>query len=330
MIIRFSSIGDIVLTTPVVRVVKSQFKECEVHYLTKRSFHALLESNPYIDKVYSFQKKLQEVLSQLRKEEYDFVIDLHNNLRSKLVKRFLHTKADAFPKLNIQKWLIVNLGINLLPEKHIVDRYLEAASELEVRNDHKGLDFFIPVEDVVSPSDLLGDAETDYVAMVIGGAHETKQMPVELLEKLIAQIDLPIILLGGADVAAMGADLEMKFEGKVFNAAGRYTINQSASLLNQSVKVVSGDTGLMHIAAALKKDVVVLWGNTIPEFGMYPYDPEGEMQIYNAEVKNLRCRPCSKIGYKTCPKKHFKCMKNQDLTTIAAQINLSKPLQKDC
>ena len=144
LVIRFSSIGDIVLTTPVVRCLKKQVVTAEVHYLTKKSFAKIFEANPYIDKVHYLENDLNAVIASLQQEDFDYVIDLHNNLRTKKVKQALKKQAFSFTKLNIQKWLLTALKINKMPAIHIVDRYLQTLESFGVKNDGAGLDYFIP------------------------------------------------------------------------------------------------------------------------------------------------------------------------------------------
>lgn len=308
LIIRFSSIGDIVLTTPVVRCLKQQIPEAEIHFLTKNSYKPVLEANPYIDRLWTIREKIGEVLQDLKNENFELVIDLHKNFRSKGVKFGLKTKNAAFNKVNLQKWLIVNFKINKLPDVHIVDRYFGAVKNLGVKNDLKGLDYFIPEQDEIDISGLPEQFQNDYIGWAIGGQHETKIYPEELIIETIRNVNRNFILLGGRDDFEKGARIEKVCGTKVMNACGKYSINQSASLVKQASGILTNDTGLMHIAAAFQKKIISFWGNTIPEFGMYPYLPGNEKNSMLLEVKNLSCRPCSKIGYKQCPKKHFNCM----------------------
>ena len=314
LVIRFSSIGDIVLTTPIVRCLKKQIPNAEIHFLTKLGFVSLVESNPYISKIYSIKDKVVEVSEALKKENYDFVIDLHHNLRSAQVKRATGSKAFSFNKLNIEKWLLVNLKINKLPNIHIVERYFETVKTLGVVNDNAGLDFFIPEKDLVDIPVAFKLNANGYHALVVGGSYYTKQIPINKLQDICRLSDKPIVVLGGKEDVAMGLQLEKEFTGKVFSACGKFNINQSASIVQQADKVITSDTGLMHIAAAFKKDVFSLWGNTIPKFGMYPYLPGKNSKIL--EIKNLSCRPCSKLGYSKCPKGHFKCMQEINVKEI--------------
>jgi len=314
LVIRFSSIGDIVLTTPVVRCLKKQVPNAEIHFLTKAGFVSLVENNPYVSKIYSIKDTVTEIRNELEKENYDFIIDLHHNLRSARAKRALRTKAFSFNKLNIEKWLLVNFKINKLPDVHIVDRYFETAKALGVVNDNAGLDFFIPEKDLVDVPSVFKLNTNAYHALVVGGSYYTKQIPVNKLQEICRLSDKPLIVLGGKEDAPIGLQLEKEFAGKVFSACGKFNIKQSASIVQQADKVITSDTGLMHIAAAFKKDVFSVWGNTVPEFGMYPYLPGKNSKIL--EVKNLSCRPCSKLGYSKCPKGHFKCMNEIDVKEI--------------
>ncbi len=322
LIIRFSSIGDIVLTTPVIRCLKNQIDDVVLHYCTKEAFKGIVSNNPGIDKVHVLGKSLSDLVNELKKEKFDLVIDLHNNLRTHILTWRLGVKTRRFNKINFQKWLLVKLKINRMPNNHIVDRYLETLSELQIKNDQKGLDYFIPHRDEVEMTWLPKTHRKEYVAVVVGAQHATKRLPIKRLIELCDKINKPIVIVGGPDDAKVGEEIESFFKkndasaeyeeklqelGKksvVFNACGKFNLNQSASIVKQAKIVFSHDTGLMHIAAAFKKEIFSIWGNTVPSFGMYPY----ETKFTVLENPNLECRPCSKIGFDKCPKGHFKCM----------------------
>ena len=324
LIIRFSSIGDIVLTTPVPRVLKTQLEDAVIHYVTKIQYKDILDSNPYIDKVFYLQKDLNELVAQLREEKYDYVIDLHNNLRTRIVKWKLGVKSFSYRKLNIEKWMLVNFKIDKLPTLHIVDRYLETVASLGVKNDTLGLDYFIPEKDEVPMEWLPETHRESYVAYALGAQHGTKKLPVNRMIELCDKINKPIILLGGKEDFDTAETVRKFFErsmeengyesglhelGKkttIYNACGLYNLNQSASLVKHARYVFAHDTGLMHIAAAFKKEIFSIWGSTIPSFGMYPY----RTKFTVLENTKISCRPCSKIGFEKCPKGHFKCMNN--------------------
>jgi ADP-heptose:LPS heptosyltransferase len=328
LIIRFSSIGDIVLTTPVIRCLKKQLPEVEVHYLTKAAFRAVLEANPYIDKLHFLQDDLPAVINQLQQENFDYVIDLHHNLRTMRVKKALGKKAWSFNKLNIQKWIYTSLKLNVLPDVHIVDRYMETVKELGVQNDGRGLDYFIPEKDKVKESDIPAGHLAGYIGVVIGAAHNTKKLPVHKLKELCAAIEHPVILLGGKEDRATGDEIASVDKHKIYNACGKFNINESADLVRRAKLIISHDTGLMHIASAFKKQVISIWGNTVPAFGMYPYygklspqQPKDKLPYDIMEVRPLYCRPCSKIGYNKCPLGHFKCMEKISIQAVVDRIH---------
>jgi heptosyltransferase-2 len=321
LIIRFSSIGDIVLTTPVIRCLKKQLEgDVEIHYLTKDSYKSLLENNPYVAKVHSIKKSTNEVIEVLQNEHFDYVVDLHKNLRSSRVKRKLEGLSFSFVKLNWQKWLLVNFKINRMPKIHIVDRYLQSVKALGVENDEEGLDYFLP--EGMEETQLLPEGfSKTYIAIVLGATHATKRLPDTKFKELVTNIKQPIILIGGKEDANLGNTLEEIDSKKIFNAAGKMSLNESAVLLKHASAVITHDTGMMHIAAAFQKKIISIWGNTVPDFGMYPYlNKESSSKFKVIENNNLNCRPCSKIGFDKCPKGHFKCMNDLSIQEITDSI----------
>lgn len=320
LVIRFSSIGDIVLTTPVLRCLKQQLPGVQIHYLTKSGFGSLLKANPYIDKLHFFEKDLKGLMEELKEEDFDEIIDLHSNMRSRRIIVALRIPFKMIKKLNIKKWLLVNFHIDLLPKVHLVDRYMNTVHHLGIVNDHKGLDHFIPQEDEVDIKTLPAPFNTGYIAFAIGGQHATKRLPDSMILEICKKIQKPVVLLGGKeDVQTADKIISTLGESNIFNGCGKYNINQSSSLVKQSIKVIAHDTGLMHIAAAFKKDIISVWGNTVPEFGMYPYLPGENSMVF--EVKDLPCRPCTKLGYPQCPQVHFNCMMLHDVNGIAEAAN---------
>jgi len=274
----------------------------------------LLGVNPYIDKIHVLEDSLFALIQQLRIEEFNYIIDLHRSLRSQWIKSRLRIMSFTLRKINFYKFLMIRFKINRLPDKHIVDRYLDTVSLFNVSNDGKGLDYFIPADEEVPLSKLPESFRDGFIAMVIGAMHGTKQMPADKMIDICMNLELPVILLGGKREEAMGRQIDEQTGDNVLNAAGKYNINQSASLIRQSRLVITHDTGLMHIAAAFHKKILSVWGHTIPEFGMYPYQPDPASRIF--ETKGLSCRPCTKIGKEKCPKGHFRCMNDIDNNAI--------------
>lgn len=323
LVIRFSSIGDIVLTTPVIRCLHEQHPGVEIHLLTKAAFADVLKYNPHISKIHAIEKHVNEITEALKQQKFDRIVDLHHNLRSLQVIRKLGIPSTSFQKLNIEKWLRVNLKIDRLPRVHIVDRYFRTVEKSGLKNDGKGLDFHFrtSADDQLKENSIA--LPEKFIAMVIGAKHGTKILPEKQLGLLVSGTGCPVVLLGGKEDEARAREIMKQVPDRTHDLVGKTDLHTSAAILSKAHKVITHDTGLMHIAAALKKEIISIWGNTIPEFGMYPYltpfGNNGEGHIF--EVPGLKCRPCSKLGYEKCPKEHFDCMKKQDLNAILRQVN---------
>lgn len=318
LIVRFSSIGDIVLTTPVVRCLKKQLAEIEIHFLTKKKFSSILNENPYIDTLHTIEKSIDELIPLLKSLKFDLIIDLHNNLRTHILSWKLGVSTHRFPKLNIQKWLYVRFKVNQMPNVHIVERYFEAVNSVGVKNDLLPCDYFIAKKDEVEVENSLKLEQNSYIAFAIGAQFATKRLPNHKIIEICKKISLPIVLLGGPEDTINGDKIQSGLK-HVYNTCGQFSLGQSASILQQAKAVISHDTGLMHIASAFEKHIVSIWGNTTPSIGMYPYMPRKKNYSIH-EVANLTCRPCSKIGFKLCPKKHFNCMEKQDIEAIVKSV----------
>ncbi|GAC1420687.1 MAG: glycosyltransferase family 9 protein [Flavisolibacter sp.] len=326
LVIRFSSIGDIVLTTPVVRCLKKQIESAEIHYLVKPQFQTILAHNPYIDAIQLLQEDWEKMIRELKDQQYDYVIDLHHNLRTLRVKRALGLPSFSFNKLNVEKLVFVKLKWNIMPKVHIIDRYLQTIASFGVKNDGEGMDYFIAKDEEVSLKDIPASHHAGYVALVIGASYKTKKLPLDKLQQLCKAVQHPIILLGAREEAEEGASISSVDPGKIYNACGKFTLNESADLLLKSRVVITHDTGLMHIAAALKKPLIAIWGSTTPSFGMVPYYGAQYLAHHghpydDIQVHKLWCRPCTKIGRNACPLGHFKCMKKISIEEIVQNLN---------
>lgn len=324
LLIRFSSIGDIVLTTPVIRCIKRQLDDdVELHVLTKDKFASLSHNNPYVDKTFEYSNSIRDIIKELKREEYDYVVDLQKNNRSKRICFALGCEHHAFHKLDFKKMLLTTFKINRLPDVHIVDRYFEAVEPLGIKNDGRGLEFYISESNMMQEPDIPEEFRNGFYAIVVGGSYNTKVIPSDKVIDIIEKLDEPVILLGGPGDMKRAKVIADAVGENVWDPVGMLNIEQSASIIKMAKAVLTGDTGMMHIAAALHKPIVSVWGNTVPEFGMYQYYPEKlDLQKYIIETKGLKCRPCSKLGYKKCPKGHFKCMQMIDTDEIVKILKL--------
>lgn len=310
LIIRFSSIGDIVLSSPIARSLKKAFPEAEVHFLTKSAYASLLAPNPYIDYIHAFDGNWKACLQELKKHRFSHILDLHRNLRSLRVKLALGRPSSTFNKQNINKFLLTKPLLRPLAGDiaHVVERYGESLHPLGVYLDQEGLDFFLPEGKEVEAQQLLQKhlhTSSPALAVVLGATHRTKRWIPAHLRDYLNDRGETAVLLGGPDIRAEADDIIQGLQIPFLDAVGKYDLFTSAALMKACQQVITHDTGLMHIAAAFRQPMITLWGNTVPEFGMTPYKTDFEVR----EVKGLACRPCSKIGFDECPKGHFQCMR---------------------
>lgn len=299
--------------------------DVELHFVTKQSFKLVTAANPYIDRFFYLDNNLPQLIETLRREEYDYVVDLHKNFRSIKIRKALGKKSFTINKLSAEKFLLTQLNINLMPGRHITTRSLDAVAELGIKDDGLGLDYFIPKEDEVSKTELPHSHMAGYVAIVIGASYKTKKLPIHKLKDLCEKLKHPIILLGGKEDAVAGAEIASVDPIKVYNACGKFNLNESGDLVRNAKVVVSHDTGLQYIACAFKKPLIAIWGATSPALDVEPYygsvfTAQQQTPIYENIYLKLSCQPCSKYGTKTCPLEHFNCMEKQDIDGIVDRI----------
>lgn len=317
LVIRFSAMGDIIYTTPVVRCLKKQLPGAEIHFLTKPAFRYIYDNNPYPDKLLLLQPKLRDTIRELKAEKYDYIIDLHNNLRTSIIKLRVGVKSSTYKKQRLRKWLSLKFNLKLVPPTHLVDRYLETVKFLGVKNDNQPIDYYIDKEYDLSAL-LPQPHQNGYIVFVIGATHFTKRLPNEKVIDICRSLQLPVVLLGGKDVKANGEVIAAALGSHCYNACGITSLNESVYITSKANSVIGFDTGLTHIAEAFDKPIASIWGSTVPELlGVQPYQVS---QSLIAGVE-LPCRPCSKFGLDKCPLGHFKCMKEMDEQMIADFAN---------
>jgi heptosyltransferase-2 len=323
LVIRFSSIGDIVLCSGAIRCIKKTYPDAEIHWATKAKFHSIMEVSPYIDKIFSMENSVNEIIEKTSQHKYDFVIDLHKNIRSRRLTISTKSKVINFDKKNLAKYLKVRFKSKRIVIPHLADRYFDALKTINVQDDGQGLDFFI--NELYISGDMLHFATHPYVVLAIGGSKFTKKLPYQKLFEVCEGIDYKIIVLGDNNDNLVGEKLNNAFPTKVINLCGQTNLHQSAWYVKHAKCVVTHDTGIMHIAAAFKKKIASIWGSSTPDFGMYPYYGYANQNIESLSkqfiVENLGCQPCSKIGYDSCPKKHFNCMNMQNTEQIVNFVN---------
>lgn len=320
LVIRLSSIGDIVLATPILRCLQEQLPQVQVHVLTKPQFTTILTANPHVEKVIPYTPD-STCLSALQQEKYDYIVDLQRNHRSKQVVRRLRVKSSTYNKEDWNRILYVITKKDFCSGRNVVQRYFEAVKPLGVKDDAEGLEYYVGDTSLSEPESLLLSGGS-YAILICGAQHYTKQMPLQQMLGLCRLIHGTVVLLGGMAESQGWQNYLMQHPSEqwpqnALNYCGKTTLSQSALLIQHSSVVITPDTGMMHIAAAYHKPILAIWGNTTPQMGFFPYlSPH-----INFQAEGLRCRPCSRFGKQRCPRNHFRCMMQQNWSAIAAQAN---------
>jgi len=322
LLIRMSSMGDVILTSPLVRQLRQNFPEAQIDYLVRPEYADLVKYNPHLTHtlLYDIQtgrKGLRELREYLKRQGYDAVFDLHRNFRSSYLRKF--SSKPLLLKVNknrLIRLLLVKFNINLYKKIYdnplsIAEKYLKAGSKLmEVKNDLR-LDLYLPQKIADKGKQLWRKLEFENFGLIIapGSRHFTKRWPAELYSELIMKIHQTYgwrtLLVGSLEEESLVQDIRKKTGNVACEvAAGYFSLLQTAALIKACPLFISNDSGLMHVAAAFEKPQIAIFGSTTQELGFFPINPKAVV----VENQNLKCRPCTHIGRKSCPKKHFKCM----------------------
>lgn len=303
LVIRLSSLGDILLTTPFIRSINKKYPDIKIDFILKEQYREILQFNPYISKVYEFKKSSKDrrlLFKTIKKNKYDLVIDLQNNFRSSRIRRMIHAPAVKFKKRTLAKFLLVKFKYNLLREAPpIPNRYAQVLDNFKL--DDEGLDFHLPG----SATSQLGDFNK-YIGFAPGSRHFTKMWPLQYfaeLGNLLMSKGYLVVLFGGKSDLQICYELSVKIPGAI-NLCNDDKIFNTAIDMKKCRAVVCNDSGLMHIACSLKISVLAIFGSTVKEFGFMPYNCKGSV----LENIGLYCRPCTHIGKESCPEDHFRCM----------------------
>ncbi|HEX2961885.1 MAG TPA: glycosyltransferase family 9 protein [Ignavibacteriales bacterium] len=317
LIIRLSSLGDILLTTPLLRSLKRLYPEKKIDFLIRNEYADILKFNPYVNDVLLYKRDDNSALFQtLKEKKYDAVVDLQNNLRSRKVIKAAKAEAFRFNKRPFDKFLLVKFKINRLQQApQIPVRYASSIPGFQL--DDQGLDLFLP-ENV--PADL--NAEDNYIAFCPGSRHFTKMWPPEYFTRLgglLQKEGFKIVFLGGKSDREICRRLSNEIPGSI-DMSNDDDLFLTATLMKRCRAVVCNDSGLMHTSCAAGTPVLAIFGSTVKEFGFTPYKNKNLILENNL----LSCRPCSHIGREKCPLGHFKCM--LEITPEAVLDNVKRIL----
>jgi heptosyltransferase-2 len=303
LIVRLSSMGDVVLTTPIVRALAQRFPEAEIHFLTREAYAPLLRHHPCIAAVHTWPPS-----PALQNTIWEGVIDLQKNLRTLALRwRLRYRHFTTFPKENLRKWQMVRQK-RPIPLRHIVLRYGVALQPWNILPEELGpLEVHIPLSICERVRQEIQETglQAPWLSIGLGGTYPTKKWPTPYYQALLRELGWGAILLGGVAEATDAATIAQSVDQPILNAAGRYSLLETAAAIAEAPLLLTHDTGTLHLGAAMGTPTVVLWGNTVPEFGMGPW----QVPHWDIQAHHLRCRPCSKLGFSSCPRGHHDCMR---------------------
>ena len=327
LIIRLSSIGDIILTTPILKQLKEKFPDIVIDFVVLKNFKDSIEGSPYIDNLILFDKKKDDGFRNIKKfgkklneNKYDYVFDLHRKFRSKLISSEIKSKIFVYPKRKLWKSLLVKLKlIKYHVDDTIIKNYFTAFKVLGIKYKWEDLDFNFSKDDLENVKKYSG-----MFAMAPGASKETKKWLPEkfgkLAKKLYDKYKIKTVLLGGKEDIERCELINKVSENSCINLAGKISLKESGALLSISKLLVTNDSGPFHIGRGVGCKSYVIFGPTDPN--MFEYNSLAEL-IY----ANEKCSPCSLHGGKKCPKGHFNCMNNIDENYIFEKI--VKDLEKN-
>jgi len=315
LIVRFSAIGDILLMTPLLRALRQRHPEARITVVTKAEFASLLTRNPRVTEVIGWDAgtSLRELGARLRTQRFTHRLDLHGSLRSRALRWHAGGRWSGYPKHRVARSVLIRTKRDVYRDRRpVAERYFDAARDLDVRPDGGSLEL------VPSPGDHaaagrflaahgLGTARPP-IALAPGAAHFTKRWPPhhwKTLARALVQEGNDVVLVGGPDDRGVAEAVAADNGGRAVSAAGKLDLPGTAALLQRTRALVSGDTGVMHLATAVATPVVALFGPTVEAFGFSPYHA-------NALVlqRDLPCRPCSSHGTPECPLRHHRCLED--------------------
>ncbi|HEX9615432.1 MAG TPA: lipopolysaccharide heptosyltransferase II, partial [Bacteroidota bacterium] len=324
LVIRFSSIGDIVLSTPLLRVLRERFPKSQIDYVTKAEYAELVRSNQNINLTHEFDTAqgfpgLRRLKDRLRQERYDLVVDLHNSLRSRYL-RSMRGVSDivVVDKRVRERTLLVKLKKDtyegIVP---VTNRYIETLHAYRISPDGKGPELHLPDEVLFGTASRIAKLRLSRFERVLGicpfARHATKEWPAkryaEIAMKFIKETNGAVMIFGGSSDVMRSSSVSMPIRAgthdeRVVDFTGQLSLGETAAAMQYCDVVVTNDTGLMHIAAAMNRRIVAVFGSTVEEFGFFP--PKDVSIVL--ERRGLYCRPCSHIGRNECPEEHFRCM----------------------
>lgn len=336
LLLRLSALGDVVLTSPLIRALRQRFPHARIDFVIKKDFAELVAHHPQLNAVHCVEPEhglrgLAQLGRQLRGARYEVVLDLHRNFRTRFLARACNApRLGHYQKHLVRRWFFVKFKAATMQHvPPVAQRYLQAAAFLNLQDDGAGTELLWNAVHEEEARRVLFEAgwkeERALLCLAPGAGYFTKRWPVEYFAEVARHLlnvngDLQIAVLGGTQDRGLGAFIRAQAGARILDLTGRCSLLASAVVIKRSRLLLANDSGLMHVAEAVRTPVVALFGSTTRELGFFPYRAASHV----IEHKNLSCRPCSHLGHRACPRGHFRCMKEitppQALAALTAAL----------
>ncbi len=338
LIIRFSSIGDIILSTPIIQGIREQFPNAEIHFAVNDVFAKIIENNPFLDSIIPYHKHItKKALAEQKKmiidkySGFDYIIDLQNNHRSRSLRKGLSDKIYSIDKRRLYKLMLVHCKKKIAEPIHATDNYFNCIQDILPTRNYKQ---YVNIDPNIKISDYFSDIDNHSnnnnskknIILAPGSAHFTKQFPAEKFIEIIKHLEnndnsnssnYNIILIGGKSERQICEEIARKSGKEILNLCGELELNETAAIIAQSDLIICNDSGVMHIAAACDIPIIAIFGSSVKDLGFTPLSAQATI----IENNGLKCRPCSHIGREKCPRGHFRCMRDIDIKKILDKID---------
>jgi heptosyltransferase-2 len=328
LVVRFNSIAEVLLTTPLLRALRNRHPEARIVVLTEERFAPLLRENPNVDQVAGVapEASLWAWSRSLRRHEFSYLLDLQGDVRGRCLRLLVPGRWRQARRPRLAQQIMIHTKRNLLGEAPpMAERYFSAAKDLDVEPDGEPVEFFLSEAGQAEATKWLTQAgmgaTRPLVVFVPGAARATRRWPADSWVELIKRVTdtgADAVIVGGRQDATLASDIALRGGARAASSAGLLSLQGIGAILKRAEAAIAGDGGVLHMATGVGTPVVGLFGPTVREFGRYPYRAHATVV-----ERDLRCRPCSLEGGRACPLGHHECMRSihpPDVFNVLARI----------
>jgi heptosyltransferase II len=321
LVIQTAFIGDIIMSTPLFSGIHQAYPDAMVDVVVNSRHTSLLDNNPFISKVYGFDKSKNKLwhlfllIREIRKNRYDLALSMQIHASSTLMMVLGGIKK----RIGFPRQSLLTHPVESAPGMHIRERAGLLLNEMKQGTYDLQTRLYPTPGDLAKAKQLIREEKKFSLGIAPGSVWETKKWPKDYYIDVIKELseEASIYLIGGgAEDVALCKEIVLRSEvSDIVDTSGKLSLLQSAALIAQLDLVLCNDSAPLHMANAMETPVIAIFGPTVKRFGCYPYQPFDTLMDID-----LYCRPCSKHGGKVCPEGHFRCMKDIPPQRVITEI----------